>query len=76
MSLIPNAGGSIQNDTADGSYLLGGNFSNLYLYNGGTSYTWDTSKLDYIWGVQGWNMSAFSVGATDSFSCTHSNYVY
>ena len=79
MSLIPRdeLGYSPQSDTADGSKLIGGNLTSnkLYLSNG-SSVTWGTNLMDYIWSVQGWNISSFSPGNTDTFSCTHSNYVY
>ncbi len=79
MSLIPRdeLGYSPQSDTADNSKLLGGNLTNnkLYLANG-SSVTWGTNLMDYIWSVQGWNISNFSPGNNDTFSCTHSNYVY
>ena len=79
MSLIPRDeyGYSPQSDIADSSFLIGGNLTNnkLYLSNG-SSVTWGTSLMDYIWSVQGWNISNFNPGNNDTFSCTHSNYVY
>lgn len=77
MSLVPLASYIPQNDQPDQTKLLGGNFNNtkLYLANG-SSVTWGTNLMDYIWSVQGWNISNFSPGNNDTFSCTHSNYVY
>lgn len=66
------------NDTADHSYLKGGNFSNLKLYwaSSGTV-GWGMSLLDYIWTVQGWNITSCSIGGTaESFGIEHENYVY
>lgn len=79
MSLLPNDNlhYSPQSDTADGSKMIGGNLTNnkLYLANG-SSVTWGTSLMNYIWSVQGWNISSFNPGNNDYFSCTHSNYLY
>lgn len=64
-------------DTADASSLTGGNFTSPKLYKAnGTSVVWNKALMDYIWSVQGWNISILSVDATDSFSCAHSHYVY
>jgi len=64
-------------DTADASSLTGGNFTSPKLYKAnGTSVVWNKALMDYIWSVQGWNISTLSVDATDSFSCAHSHYVY
>lgn len=79
MSLIPadNLGYSPQSDTADGSKLIGGNLNNNKLYTAnGSSVAWGTNLMDYIWSVQGWNISSFNPGNNDTFSCTHSNYMY
>lgn len=77
MSLVPLGSYTPAGDSNDGSKLIGGNFVNtkLYLANG-SSVTWGTDLMDYIWTVQGWNISSFSPGNNDTFSCTHSNYVY
>lgn len=79
MSLIPPDGTSYtpQTDLADGSKLISGNLTNnkLYLANG-SAVTWGTSLMDYIWSVQGWNISNFTPGNNDTFSCTHSHYMY
>ena len=74
MSLIPAS--SAYPDTNDGSYLSG-NIITPKLYTTNTSsVTWGTSYMDYIWSVQGWNISALSVGNGDLFSCSHDHYVY
>ncbi|MCD7947835.1 MAG: hypothetical protein LUG13_06020 [Oscillospiraceae bacterium] len=65
------------NDYADGSKLTGGNFSSPKLYKAdGSSVVWNKALMDYIWSVQGWNISALSVDTADSFSCAHSHNVY
>ncbi len=65
------------NDYADGSKLTGGNFSSPKLYKAdGSSVVWNKALMDYIWSVQGWNISALSVDTADSFTCAHSHNVY
>lgn len=68
MSLIPKHG---QLDNADQSYMTNARLTNLKLWNGSTSYTWDMSKLDYVWSMQGANITSLSISSSDSFSCIH-----
>lgn len=71
-------------DYNDGSYMKNAQFTNLELLNRSTNTwePWDTGKLDYIWSVQGWNISQCSIGSTsngmvvDSFSLAHTHNVY
>lgn len=79
MSLIPrdDLGYSKDSDIVDQSYLTNGNLKNNKLYLAdGSSVTWGTNLMDYIWSVQGWNITEFSPGNDDLFSCKHEHYVY
>lgn len=80
MSLIPNDGieYSPDNDYNDESYMKGGNFKDVKLFTtSGGSIAWTNEYFDFIWSVQGWNITACSVGgATDSFSIDHLHNVY
>lgn len=80
MSLIPqdHIPRTPANDYNDGSYMRNAKFTSPQLcrYSDSAWVTWGTDKLDYIWSVQGWNITQCSVGNTDTFSLTHSHNVY
>lgn len=80
MSLIPrdDLGRTPEADTADGSYMKNAQFTSPQLLqrSNGAWVVWDTSKLDYIWSVQGWNISQCSVGSSDLFSLAYTYNVY
>lgn len=72
MSLVPKQGYS---DSADESYLKGGNLYRLWLYKGSWA-NFDMSRIDYAWSVQGanilsLNISKSSAPTTDGIDLIH-----
>lgn len=76
MSLVPTGGSTITADTNDNSSFTG-KITAPKLYTTDTTYVnWGIARMDYVWSVQGWNINTMSCGDTDTFSCTHSHFVY
>ena len=67
-----------ENDYNDGSFMNGGNFSDVRITDlDGHTVDWTEGYFEYIWSVQGWNITECSVGGrTDRFSLAHKNNVY